>query len=120
MEQSSSKPTTFRVRGVPLDWSWKRLRGHLEQHDPSANPAIKSFALETDLLSYTATVVFTNPPLLAQRAKPWKISLDGSFETPSSESGHLSIDNDFLGTTTLFSPKPNDHKVELAHLYQLL
>lgn len=119
MEQSSKKLTTFRIRGVPLDWSWKRLRGHLEQHDPSSNPVIKSFALETDLLSYTATVVFTNPPPLTQKKKPWKISLDVSCETQSSEDGHLLIDNDFLGITSLFSPKPSDHKLELAHHYQL-
>lgn len=110
MEQSSSQPTTFRIRGVPLDWSWKRLRDNLEQHDPSSKPAIKSFALETGLLSYTATVVFTNPPLLTQQTKPWKISLDGA---------HLSVDNDFLGVTTLFSPKSNDHKLELVRRYQL-
>jgi hypothetical protein len=119
MQQSSKKLTTFRIRRVPLDWSWKRLRGHLEQHDPSSNPVIKSFALEIDLLSYTATVVFTNPPLVTQQTNPWKIPLDGSFETPSSDDGHLSIDNDFLGITTLFLPKPKDHKLELAHHYQL-
>lgn len=115
MQQSSSKPATFRIRGVPLDWSRKRLRSHLEQHDPYSTPAIKSFALETDRLSHTATVVFTNPPLLTQQPKPWNVSLGETSETQSPEGGHLSIDDDFLGITTLFSPKPSDHKVELAH-----
>lgn len=115
MQQSSCKQTTFRIRGVPLDWSRKRLRSHLEQHDSCSSPAIKSFALETDCLSYTATVVFTNPPLFAQQPKPWKVSLDETSGTQSSDGGHLSIDDGFLGITTLFSPKPNDHKLELVH-----
>ncbi|KAH6607118.1 hypothetical protein Trco_003431 [Trichoderma cornu-damae] len=104
MQQSPSDRLTFRIRGVPLDWNKSRLRICLEQHDASSYPSIKSFALEVDRCTYSATVVFKNLPLLTQGPKPWRIPQDEPPKTQPPSSNHPSIDNDFLGITTLYAP----------------
>ncbi|PTB70292.1 hypothetical protein BBK36DRAFT_1107742 [Trichoderma citrinoviride] len=107
---------TFRVQGVPLDWSVTRLRACLEEHDPSSSPAIRSFALEDGRRSYTATVVFKTRPLVTQGPKPWDISLSESGENHSSETDCITIDDDLLGMTTLYMPSADNHKVDIIAL----
>ncbi len=104
---------TFRARGVPLDWDKDHLRSFLSGQDDSAGPIIRSLAVEVDGRRCTATVTFQNIPRrlqTPQARRGWQISLP----TPSDQSNRpcLTLDDDFIGITTLFAPPPQDHKVE--------
>jgi hypothetical protein len=99
---------TFRVRGVPPHWDAEILRSFLAEHHQSADPIIKSLALELDGRSRTGTVIFqTAAPLPKTRILLPKPS--GDQLTPDE---YLTLDDDFHGITTLFVPPPEDHKVE--------
>ncbi|KAL7961863.1 hypothetical protein V8C34DRAFT_272684 [Trichoderma compactum] len=106
--------STFRVRGVPLNWDMNQLQRHIELHEPASQPVVKSLATEIDGHFKTATVNILNPPPLVQTAKPWYIPLpdtDGSELAVSNLP--LRLDADFLGITTLFSPPVEDHDVDV-------
>ncbi|KAK1762028.1 hypothetical protein QBC33DRAFT_582006 [Phialemonium atrogriseum] len=106
---------TFRVRGVPRDWDRVRLESFLEEQD-CASPAVRSLTNEIHGLSQTATVSFRNiPPRLqtaAQARRPLHIPLlarsNQSTRLPS-----ITLDNGFLGITTLYAPPLQDHKTDV-------
>lgn len=110
---SRRKPTpqvkrepTFRIRGVPNDWDKDKLWSFLIERDSPAGPEVKSLAKEFHGRSQTATVSFRNTCQL-----PLRISLpaeSGQMERPR----NVTLDHDFLGITSLFIPRQQDHKVE--------
>lgn len=108
--------TTFRVRGVPLGWSRAQLQAHLELHEPTSQPVVKSLAVEIDGQSQTATVNFSSPPPPEKSAKPWYIPLPSAVEDNLAVSNlPLRLDGDFLSITTLFAPPAEDHQVEYVN-----
>ncbi|KAK4080787.1 hypothetical protein Trihar35433_1892 [Trichoderma harzianum] len=117
VSQSKRTPkggSTIRIRGVPLNWDMNQLQRHLELHEPTSQPVVKSLATEIDGHFKTATVNFLSPPPPVQTAKPWYILLpeaDGSELAVSNLP--LRLDGDFLGITTLFSPPVEDHDVDV-------
>lgn len=132
-EPNSSSPTgssstamkyhkTFRIRGVPLDWSREQLVSFLSLWDASAGPVVKSLAKEIRGNVATATVTFRDIPLQLR-----SIRSDGSFSIPlpshaesSSTSHSLNLDASFHGITTLYAPATNHHKVECVFSYFLV
>src|SRR6478735_5133396 len=82
---------TFRIRGVPLDWSREQLVSFLSQWDASSGPAVKSLAEEIRGSVATATVTFRDIPLQLQR-----IGSDGSCSIPLTSHAESSSLNRFL------------------------
>ncbi|KAK2608998.1 hypothetical protein QQS21_002478 [Conoideocrella luteorostrata] len=83
---------TCRIRGVPLDWNEDDLENCI-----GTTAHVKSLATEIDGRSRTGTATFP-------RDYPTRIPINGSLGK------YLTVDQDFLGITTLNAP---DHpKVE--------
>lgn len=108
--------STFLVRGVPLDWDADRLQS-LADRESLTRFVVKSLAHEIDGRSKTATVTgtFQNSPLPPQKFGSDQTRrillprLAGKQPTPNQ---YLTLDTRFLGINTLYSPPPEDHKVE--------
>lgn len=98
---------TFRIRGVPLLWTPEYLQTYLEDPNDSAGPVVKSLADEVHGRSRTATVSFRKSPLNTARQIPLP-ALSNEFARPSG----LTLDDGFLGITTLYAPPTQYHKVE--------
>jgi protein SERAC1 len=108
------KQWTFRVCGVPLGWDVEQLESLLAEQDNTVGPTVQSLADELDRKSRTATVIFQNLPSPLQMplaGRRWPISLP-AHSNQSTRPQSLTLDNDFLGITTLYAPPPEDHKVE--------
>lgn len=99
---------TFRVRGVPHDWDRGSLQSFLAEQDDSANPAVRSLANEIHGRSQTATVSFQGTPRQLRIPLP----PHPTGPTEPTEPQVLILDDKFLGVTTLYTPPPEDHKVE--------
>ncbi|KAL6819884.1 hypothetical protein V8C40DRAFT_281209 [Trichoderma camerunense] len=109
------KKQTFRVRGVPHDWSRDGLASFLAEHG-YASPSVQSLATEIHGRSQTATVTFQAVPSQLQErlADPAKgIALYMPSSDQHSRPRSLMLDTAFLGVTTLYSPLSQDHKVDL-------
>lgn len=105
---------TFRVRGVPLHWGAERVQSFLAEHNGSAEPVVMSLAPEIHGGSSTATVIFpdaTPLPKPLQTGSRWRILLSRSTSQPTRVE-YLTLDGDFHGITPLFTPPPDDYKVE--------
>jgi len=101
---------TFRLCGVPLDWDEERLRDLLAR-EYGAGVDIKSLAVEIHGRSRTATVAFQTVPEHMRTAKsPCLIPLPLTSSAVPSQA--LSVDDGFLGITTLYAPPSEDHQVE--------
>lgn len=103
---------SFRIRGVPISWELKDLKSFLEGHQSSAGPNIGSLAREVHGRTKTATVTFPN--VLSFQTlhldETWRLSLPAEDRSPRNP--YLVLEDGFLGITTLYSPPPEDHKVE--------
>ncbi|XXH04158.1 Peptide chain release factor 1, mitochondrial [Hypoxylon texense] len=97
---------TFRVRGVPCDWNRDSLQSFLAEQDDAGEPAVKSLAKEIHGRSQTATVSFRGTPRRLQINLP-------PHPTRPAEPQILTLDDAFLGVTTLFAPPEEDHNVDL-------
>ena len=107
--------STYRIRGVPLDWGKDQLQRHLELHEPDTQPTVKSLADEIDGNFKTATVNFLNPPSSEKTVRPWYIPLPETEESEFAVSSlPLRLDSGFIGMTTLFAPPVEDHEIEYA------
>ncbi|KAL7785260.1 hypothetical protein V8C37DRAFT_419985 [Trichoderma ceciliae] len=105
---------TFRVRGVPHAWDRDKLKSFLTEND-SGSLAVRSLASEIHGRSQTATVSFRNAPYQLQKL-PARRTWDVPLSMPSdhlSRSRTLTLDDGFLGITTLYAPPSQDHKVDL-------
>jgi hypothetical protein len=114
-QPSAKYDRTFRIRGVPLDWHRDRVRSFLAEHYCSADPAIKSLAPEIHGRSGTGTIVFLEAASLPhdlQIISSWRIPLPKRGTGEPIRDEYITLDDDFYGVTTLFTPLPDDHKVE--------
>lgn len=103
---------TFRVRGIPLGWDDERLESYLQEMFSSSVPTARSVALETHRRSLTGTVIFQKTPAVLQRLNPGKTFNLFLPKEGTARPVYLSLDVDFLGMTTLFTPVGEDHRVE--------
>lgn len=110
--EASKDGRTFRVRCVPLAWDSDRLKSFLTDHANTAGPVIRSLAYEINSRSSTSTVVFQNIPVPLQTEKVWSIRLSSTTENQPARNQYLTLDDDFFGITTLYTPSPDDHNVE--------
>lgn len=108
---------TFRVRGVPLEWSINNLQEFLRAYNETASPRVMSLASEVYNRDQTGTVIFGNDAFLHQAIKTnshVQISINNPLARQASRGQLLTIDTDFLGVTVLFTPPPENHRIELA------
>ncbi|KND89201.1 Protein SERAC1 [Tolypocladium ophioglossoides CBS 100239] len=96
---------TFRVRGVPLEWDNVLLCSFLADQDRSASLRVLSLATEVNGQSKTATVSFQNP----SASQSWQLHLPEESPRPQC----ITLDDGFLGLTTLYIPSPEDHKIDV-------
>lgn len=111
----------FRVRGVPRDWDAEQLQSFLQKEefqpqDGSAGPIVRSLADEVGGRSRVGTVTFRSVPPALQTGGQWTIPLPpfsaaGQPARPSRQL-RLTLDEEFHGITTLYSPPSEDHKLE--------
>jgi hypothetical protein len=121
---------TYRVRGIPREYTWKRVQGLLSSvlqlGGTQGAVQVRSIATSLDQKSKMATVDFTNrPACFSSDRNEW------SFEIPEVDSGDaqnkdidddddiipraptITIDTHFKGITILRSFKNvSEHKVE--------
>lgn len=104
---------TFRVRGVPDSWDPVRLESFLTDHENSTGMTIRSLASEINGRTKTATVTFQNllPPLRAEETRSFR--LPRTNENQPGRDEYLTLDHGFFGVTTLYTPFPEDHKVDV-------
>jgi len=110
---------TFRIQGIPLNWDAKQVRTFLANHedlqleDGVSDPIIESLAEEVHGRSRTGTVSFRSLPPKLQKNHQWKLILSSSSTgSRPARAQALSLDDEFLGITTLYSPSLEDHKIE--------
>jgi len=105
---------TLRVQGIPLDWDSKHLTSFLAQQDGFGIPNIRSLAPELHGRSQTATVAYENLPSSPQKrdlVRPLRLLAPTDQHSGSCQPS-LALDDSFLGMTTLYVPRSEDHKVE--------
>ncbi|KAL6826497.1 hypothetical protein V8C40DRAFT_244386 [Trichoderma camerunense] len=99
--------SAYRVRGVPNDWDRDKLESFLIERDSLAKLVVKSLAKEFHGRSQTATIsvreTYRPPPTV-----PLPVE-SGEFGRPR----NVTIDHVFLSITSLFTPPPQDHKVDI-------
>lgn len=107
--QASSRTTerakTFRARGVPLDWDTAHLQSFLAEQLNSSDFTVLSLAQEVHGRSSTGTVHFPNRPSTQRFTLPLTAGEHTFQET-------IVLDDNFHGITTLYTPPPEDHKLE--------
>ncbi|KAK1962871.1 hypothetical protein LY78DRAFT_642439 [Colletotrichum sublineola] len=104
--QKVSGAKNYRIRCVPLVWDKDDLQSFLAAHDGCHDPAVKSLAIEAHQRYQTGTVTFrdgTDPPK----------TLQGTLR-PDEGNQTLILDDNFLGLTTLFTPPPEDHTIDIV------
>ncbi|KAF7546312.1 hypothetical protein G7Z17_g8529 [Cylindrodendrum hubeiense] len=97
--------------GAILGMSQVWYVGPISEAASLADLVIKSLAYETHGQSSTATVTFQNIPLPLVK-ETWSIQLPITTENQHGRDQYLVLGDDFLGITTLYTPPPNDHKIE--------
>lgn len=102
---------TWRIRGVPLDWTKSCLQSFLNDWDSSSQPIIVSLACEIDGEFQTGTILFQNLSDEHKEDKNGCISLMKPGGGPFDDSA-MALDYHFEGITTLHVPEPESHKVE--------
>lgn len=99
-----SKPLTYRIRGIPIDWDSLRLQSYLSGYFHELVPDVKSLSREIHGGSSTGTATFLGEP-------PREIALEESVHQTAPRK-YLTFDKDFLGITTLYTPPVDDHELE--------
>ncbi|EFX01243.1 ankyrin repeat-containing protein [Grosmannia clavigera kw1407] len=97
---------TFRVRGVPKDWTEDNLEARLTATYGEELPTVESLAVEYDGQWQTATVSFPSTFPTGES----RIKIEGSRRNRGTS---LTVDDGFIGITTLHKPAPEDHKYDL-------
>ncbi|PTB43606.1 hypothetical protein M441DRAFT_56598 [Trichoderma asperellum CBS 433.97] len=116
---ASKETNTFRVSGVPVDWDSQELQTFLrDQESIKGVVEIESLASENDGRSQMATVTFENTPSQLQHGRRWPIPIPAVSNTniKPGRKQHLTIDRDFHGITALYTPSPQDYKIDVIAL----
>lgn len=97
---------THRVRGVPLTWDISRLQAFLASQRSFGDALVYSLATELQGNSRSATAFLGGSKTSGQ------IHVQNDVMDKPSRPVTLSLDQEFLGITTLFAPGDDDHKLE--------
>lgn len=109
----SRETSTYRVSGVPLDWDRERLQTFLKSRELAEVITIDSIAREANIESQTATVTLTNSYMLQWPGKSRQFSLSEEHDNDFLNLNRsVSVENNFIGLTTLYEPPVRDHKIE--------
>lgn len=111
-KELQSENITFRVRGVPTDWSHEQLQNLLKSQDNVQDVFIKSLAHEAGEQYQSATITFPNLPPQLRNHSNWDIIAPATPNAEVAGERCLTIDKDFYGLTTLFAPPARDYKIE--------
>lgn len=111
-KESQSDNISFRIRGVPTDWSREQLQNFLKSQENGSDVSIKSLATEAGEQYQSATITFPIVPSRLQKYPHWDIVVPETFNAGATREKHLNIDKDFYGLTTLFAPPPRDCKIK--------
>lgn len=103
---------TWRIRGVPLDWTKSCLQSFFNDWDSSSQPIIVSLACELDGEFQTGTILFQNLSDEHQEDADGCISLTRPGGGHFTDDSAMVLDYHFEGITTLHVPEPESHKVE--------
>ncbi|KAH7013689.1 hypothetical protein EDB80DRAFT_863617 [Ilyonectria destructans] len=113
--KKTNSPTTWRVVGVPLDWSAERLQDFLADRQ-GTTPVVKSIAQEIDGSSKTATITFQDRPHFSTSHQSERIQLPTASDGDITPDQSITLDKGFLGITTLYTPRLDDHKIDVIAL----
>lgn len=105
-------PKTFRITRVPSSWDEQRLQLFLTDQGNFIRPVVESLAIDIDGRWSTGTATFENVPSQLQNGPHWKVPLARLSETQPAQDEYLIIDHAFLGITPVYSPHPENHKIE--------
>ncbi|KAL1851077.1 hypothetical protein VTK73DRAFT_9546 [Phialemonium thermophilum] len=108
---------TFRVQGVPHEWDEDRLQLFLADKYGSSAPSVQSLARDVGGPCQTATVSFRHvpPPLQGGFDEAF---LDRCSDKPNRWSS-VELEDAFLGLTSLYTPPPQHHKVDIVAIHGL-
>ena len=105
-----------------MDWDVGQLQavlaqqGRFQSQDAPMGPIIQSLVEDVRGRSKVATATFRSVPSPSQTGGQWTIPLPPSSaaDQPSRSSRQLrlTLDDEFHGITTLYSPPSEDHKLE--------
>ncbi|KAL6819172.1 hypothetical protein V8C40DRAFT_252626 [Trichoderma camerunense] len=113
----SRETRAYRVSGVPLDWDRDRLRTFLKHRELAEVITIDSIAREANIESQTATVTLTNSYMQQRPGKSRQFSLSEEHYNDSLNLNRsVSVENNFIGLTTLYEPSVRDHKIDVIAL----
>ncbi|KAL6907153.1 P-loop containing nucleoside triphosphate hydrolase protein [Trichoderma evansii] len=112
-KELQSENITFRVRGVPANWSREQLQNLLKSQDNVQGVFIKSLAHEAGEQYQSATVTFPNLLPQLQNHPNWDIIVPETYNAEAAGERCLSIGKEFYGLTTLFAPPSKDYKIDL-------
>ncbi|KAF5235110.1 hypothetical protein FAUST_7282 [Fusarium austroamericanum] len=85
----------------------------LKAHDTVVEPLVNSLTIDIDGHYSTSTATFHNVPKLFRDGHPWRIPLQRLPRNQCARDRCLVLDGAFLGITPLYSPRPEDHKVDI-------
>lgn len=103
-----TKPWTYRVHEVPLEWDLSDLQKYLNTHFPVSQVKGRSLALEAHGKHQTATVDSLDGTMLPRDlCAVWSRGSESQGEELQ-----LQTDDHFYGLTTLYVPPVREHFVE--------
>jgi len=95
------------------------LQKVLRLENDNSGLKIKSLAIDSNKRAKLATINFENIPGSLLVGHEWTFDITDLLESVGEEDDvivprtqRITIDDHFLGLTTLYSPSPTDHKVE--------
>jgi hypothetical protein len=114
----------YRVRGIPLSYNLQTAESLLRKkvlrlENDNSGLKIKSLAIDSNKRAKVATINFEDIPGSLLVGHEWTFDITDLLESAGDEDDvigprtqRITIDDHFLGLTTLYSPSPTDHKVE--------
>jgi hypothetical protein len=114
---------SYRVRGIPLNYNLHKTESLLQRvlrlENDNSGLKVKSLAIDSNKRAKVATINFEDIPGSLLVGHEWTFDItdllvstgeDDDVIIPRTQ--QITIDDHFLGLTTLYSPSSIDHKVE--------
>ena|SRR5277367_3589786 len=113
----------YRVRGVPLTYNLQETKSLLQRalnlENDNSGLKVKSLAIDSNKRAKVATINFENIPSNLSVEHEWTFDIPDLLKSSSKDNDliiprteRITIDDHFIGLTTLYSPSSTDHKVE--------
>ena len=113
----------YRVRGIPLVYNLQKTRIILQRtlnlENDNSGLKVKSLAIDPNKRAKVATINFENIPDRLSVGHEWTFDITHLLESSGGDNDliipraqRITIDDHFLGLTTLYSPLSAEHKVE--------